>query len=72
MFVHTLAKFDDARRGLVCGCQIVDLRTHFESNARNLLCHEWYRFRRLFWNSALNISLSLVNSGGQGRARRPT
>lgn len=25
MFVHTLAKFDDARRGSACGCQIVDL-----------------------------------------------
>ena len=28
MFVHTLAKFDDARRGSACGCQIVDLRAH--------------------------------------------
>lgn len=28
MFVHTLAKFDDARRGSACGCQIVDLRAY--------------------------------------------
>lgn len=40
MFVHTLAKFDDAGRGLARGCQNVDLRAHFESNTRNLLCYE--------------------------------
>lgn len=31
MFVYTLAKFDDARRGAACGCQIVDLRAHLNS-----------------------------------------